>query len=306
MDDPITIQVEMEIDDELANELEESIAMTECANWVIRLARGEVEGDRPLLPVLTGYFTAPGEAREQWERLRVLEPRLPATPRFLPLAPQVWQTSYRQYYRAWQIGKLHLVPEWERESYHLPVDAVALYLDPGMAFGMCDHPTTRLCLMALSGYCERWHPSRGEMTVIDVGCGSGILTLAAAALGAVNPYGFDCDPVAIRVSQENATKNNLHEYVCFECRDIKAVFPGRTADVVLANQLGNLLLESAELLVRAVRPGGMLAISGILPEEVVRIETRYNSLCDIHGKRFTVHLSTQDNWHGITFLCDKL
>jgi ribosomal protein L11 methyltransferase len=298
----IVIQLEIEINNELAAELEDGIAAIEDCNWVMIQSMVAMDENQLSTPLLTGYFATQDEAREEWRRLRDRMPHLPSSPVFKLLRDEDWQTAYQRYYRAWQIGKLHLIPEWERDHRHIVTDDVAIYLDPGMAFGMCDHPTTRMCLMALNDYCEQCHDHVGEKSVIDVGCGSGILTLAAAKLGFNNPYGFDNDPIAVRVSRENAAKNNMVDRVRFELQDIAGVLPMRTADVILANQLSTVLMEGAELFLRAIRPGGMLTISGILPEELEMVKNHYQTIGKKEDLLFSCTILSQDNWRGIHYL----
>lgn len=146
--------------------------------------------------------------------------------------------------------RLWIVPSWET-----PPDpsAITLVLDPGRAFGTGSHPTTRLCLQWLDS-----HLQPGE-TVIDYGCGSGILAIAAMKLGAASAIGTDIDDDALATARDNARANAV------DCRFVPTRSPlGKPADVVVANILANPLKVLAPALARCTRPGGRIALSGIL------------------------------------------
>jgi ribosomal protein L11 methyltransferase len=156
---------------------------------------------------------------------------------------------------------LWIVPSWCE-----PIDASAvnIRLDPGLAFGTGSHPTTRLCLRWLTQ-----HLRRGE-TVLDYGCGSGILAIAAATLGAGRTAGIDVDPQAIAASRANAALNNV---------DVQFDLPGtpstRSYDVIVANILANPLCLLAPLLASRVRPGGAIVLSGILEAQADTVAAAY-------------------------------
>jgi ribosomal protein L11 methyltransferase len=215
---------------------------------------------------ILGIFGSETEARASWSDLW---PRLGSASvigelRTRELGASEWRDSYKKHFHAWQFGRLHWVPIWERQTYAVPVNDAVLWLDPGLAFGTGNHETTRLCVERLV---ERVALNQPIGTVIDAGCGSGILALSAAKLGFPCPLGFDNDPEAIRVSVENAAMNDLESSVHFHVGDLMTGFAAKQWDVVLANILANVLIESAEQLVRAVAPGGWLILSGILSAE---------------------------------------
>jgi ribosomal protein L11 methyltransferase len=156
------------------------------------------------------------------------------------------------------------VPEWERATFQLPEGHAVLWLDPGLAFGTGNHETTRLCVERLVQLAEERGTS-GQ--VMDAGCGSGILALSAAKLGYRDVVGFDNDPEAVRVSEENAALNGLDASVRFFRGDLLSGLAGVQAQVLLANILADVLMRFANQLVRAVAPGGVLVLSGILATE---------------------------------------
>ncbi|MEO5701081.1 MAG: 50S ribosomal protein L11 methyltransferase [Casimicrobiaceae bacterium] len=160
-------------------------------------------------------------------------------------------------------GPLWIVPSWAE-----PVDlsAVNLVLDPGLAFGTGSHPTTRLCL--------RWLVAArlAGCAVLDYGCGSGILAIAAARLGATAVTGIDIDPQAVLSSQANAARNGVPD-ATFATPG--ALPKGAAFDVVLANILANPLVLLAPVLARRVRPGGALLLSGVLVGQAAEVVAAY-------------------------------
>lgn len=151
--------------------------------------------------------------------------------------------------------RLWIVPSWHEAP---DPQAIVLVLDPGMAFGTGSHPTTRLCLELL----ER-EVSAGD-TVLDYGCGSGILAIAAARLGASDVVGVDIDPQALIAANDNAANNQVSARFVDAADKLPAT---GGFDIVVANILANPLRALAPALASLVRPGGRLALSGILAEQ---------------------------------------
>ena len=150
--------------------------------------------------------------------------------------------------------------------------SIILELDPGLAFGTGTHPTTALCLEWLDG------GIRGGERVLDYGCGSGILALAALKLGAAEATAFDIDPQALLATRENALKNGLAALVAIpgSAGEIKGLF-----DVVLANILAGPLTELAPSLARMTRTGGGLVLAGMLAPQAAEVAQAYRPWFDI-------------------------
>ena len=190
------------------------------------------------------------------------------SPVFRTMVDADWRDSYKQHFKAWQFGRLHWVPLWERETFQLPAGDEVLWLDPGMAFGTGNHETTRLVVERLAAYAAE----RGPVgRVIDAGCGSGILALSAARLGFTRIAAFDNDPVAVQVSEENATLNGLAQRVEFFTADLERGLAGRSAELVMANIQSDVLMRFARELRAAVAPGGRVVLSGILAVELEQV-----------------------------------
>ncbi len=220
---------------------------------------------------VVGLFTDEVEARAQWDEIARLVPEAEEAA-FQELADEDWKESYKLHFQAWRCGRLHWVPVWEREGYRVSAGDVAVWLDPGMAFGTGNHETTRLCCERLVEWAEN---APGDATIVDAGCGSGILAISAAALGFKNVRGFDNDAEAVRISDENAALNGLSDRLDFFAGDLNSGFAGGPADLVLANILGNILAEHVPQLTAAVNPGGQLVLSGILAVEVRTIQAAF-------------------------------
>jgi ribosomal protein L11 methyltransferase len=173
-----------------------------------------------------------------------------------------WVRRSQEQFRPVRISeRLWIVPTW-----HTPPDerAVNLFLDPGLAFGTGSHPTTRLCLLWIAD------AVKGGESVVDYGCGSGILAIAALKLGASRAIGIDIAPDAVAVARDNA-----------RCNGVDATFLeadnalGLSADLVVANILANPLKLLAPVLARVCVPGGRLALSGILAAQEAEIRDVY-------------------------------
>jgi ribosomal protein L11 methyltransferase len=158
-------------------------------------------------------------------------------------------------------SRLWIVPTW-----HSPPEpgAVNVVLDPGAAFGTGSHPTTRLCL----GWLER-HVRPGD-AVLDYGCGSGILGIAALMLGAGHATGVDVDPLALEAARYNSRRNHVQ----LDTRDASSELP-TDADITVANILANPLRMLAPLLASHTRIGGLVALSGILEEQAASVVEAY-------------------------------
>ncbi len=178
------------------------------------------------------------------------------------VADEDWVRTTQSEFQPVQVSpRLWVVPTW-----HTPLDptAINLIIDPGLAFGTGTHPTTRLCLDWLDANL------RGGETVLDYGCGSGILAIAAIKLGAARATGVDIDAAALLAARHNAMQNQVT--VRFEPPDHP--LPA-AADIVLANILANPLKLLAPLLARATRDGGRIVLSGILEHQSDEVRSAY-------------------------------
>ncbi|MDX1764997.1 MAG: 50S ribosomal protein L11 methyltransferase [bacterium] len=174
-----------------------------------------------------------------------------------------WVRESRRQLEPTKVGsRLWVVPTWHRAP---DLEGVVLFLDPGLAFGTGSHPTTRLCLQWLE---ENIH---GGETVLDYGCGSGILAIGALKLGAGAAIGIDNDPQALETSRANARLNNV-DLPCF----LPETAPYVDADLLLANILANPLRDLAPTLAASSAFGGRIVLSGILAGQEKGVEETYD------------------------------
>lgn len=182
----------------------------------------------------------------------------------IPISPRLW-----------------IVPTWHTPS---DPDAINIVLDPGLAFGTGSHPTTRLCL--------RWLDDNlcGGENVLDYGCGSGILAIAALKLGAAHAIGVDVDSQAVIASRDNAAANRVESAEFYLPDDFPDLSPGHQLqpgfDLVVANILTNPLRMLAPLLASATRPGGQIVLSGILEEQAQEVMNIYQQWFDLDAPVF--------------------
>lgn len=167
-----------------------------------------------------------------------------------------WSNAWKKYYHPVRVGE-HLVvcPSWEK--YEKQPKDVVVTLNPGMAFGTGTHDTTRLCMEFLEKYITP------ESSVLDVGCGSGILAVTAALLGAGKIKGCDIDEVAVKVAGENAALNGVEEQILFHKGDLTSQVEGQF-DVICANIVADVIIRLCEDVGKYLKQGGIFIASGII------------------------------------------
>lgn len=181
-----------------------------------------------------------------------------------------WEREWMDNFHPMKFGeRLWICPSWREVP---EPDAVNVMLDPGLAFGTGTHPTTALCLEWLDGL-----DLKGK-TVVDFGCGSGILSLAALKLGAKEVIGIDIDPQALQASKENAIRNGVEDRLSLYLPDNQ---PDIQAEVVVANILAGPLRELAPIITEYIAENGLLALSGILEEQAVGLVDVYGQWCQM-------------------------
>lgn len=204
-----------------------------------------------------------------------------------------WATAWQKYYHAMRIGKKIMVcPQWEEEECETNEGDIKLILNPGMAFGTGTHETTKLCMEHLEKYIQP-----GD-NVLDVGCGSGILTITSMLLGAKSAKGIDIDPIAVKVAGENAALNNIDTPSCnFIYGDLTEKISG-DYDVICANIVADVIIKLCENITDFMHNGSILLCSGIIDsrkEEVIEA---------IEKAGLNINEINQDNsWLAI--VCEK-
>jgi ribosomal protein L11 methyltransferase len=260
------------------------------------------------------YLPADGELEETRQKideslfyLSMIQP-LPA-PVYTPLADQNWMKAWKERYQPIPIGKkLIIVPAWLESP---DVSRISIKIDPGMAFGTGTHPTTQLCLALIERWFDRERRTtnhgtsevhRLSSTIIDVGCGSGILSIGALKLGASFALGVDIDEASVKASRENADANAIARKrfaiglgSVTEIRDGKFLI--KQASLVLVNILAPVIIRLFGMgLADLVAPGGGLVLSGILAEQAGSVQ----SAAQEHGMKFIEKYQMGD-WVALTF-----
>ena len=267
----VTIRVNREAEEVVSNLLIElgsqGVAIADSADYVGQEDRyGEIfpEVEQNDTVAITAYYPDTLDLAEVTsalkERLAELEGMgLLASPAKLSsqtLDEEDWAENWKKYYEPTRITHdLTIVPSWT--DYEPTTGEKVIRLDPGMAFGTGTHPTTKMSLFALS------QVLRGGETVLDVGTGSGVLSIASSLLGAKEIYAYDLDEVAVRVAQENIDLNSNTDNIHVSANDLLNGIT-QEADVIVANILADILVNLVEDAYRLVKDKGYLIMSGII------------------------------------------
>jgi ribosomal protein L11 methyltransferase len=188
-------------------------------------------------------------------------------PQYTIIKEEDWAEAWKVHYHPLRIGKHLLVRPLWIEINPEPYDIV-ISLDPGMAFGTGTHPTTQLCLEAIEDL------TQPDQEILDLGCGSGILSIAAAKLGAQQIVGLDIDPIAVEATLENAEANGVADKIVAEEGSLENIITSaRQFDFIVVNILAKIILKMTENnLGDTVRPGGIAIFSGIIDTQVEDVE----------------------------------
>jgi ribosomal protein L11 methyltransferase len=204
-----------------------------------------------------------------------------------------WMEAWKEHYHPIPIGrKLLILPAWIENPNQ---GRIPIRIELGMAFGTGTHPTTQLCLELVEGFINQSNDTSG-LRVIDIGCGSGILSIAALQLGAEKALGVDIDPEAIQASRDNAAINDITSQLELGVGSVKEIksanFSIQRAQLVLANILAPVLVQLLNQgLGELVLPNGWLVLSGILFEQSPEVE----SALEVHGYRL-IRKSQMGDW----------
>lgn len=198
-----------------------------------------------------------------------------------------WESAWKQYFKPVHVtDRIVVKPEWE--EYSPQEGEIVIEIDPGMAFGTGTHETTSMCINQIEKNLKS-----GD-TVIDIGCGSGILSMAAVLLGAQRATGVDLDPVAVRVALENVELNNLQDKIEILHGNLTDVIREK-ADIVVANIMADIILILLEDVRAFIKDDGLFISSGIIQEKRAAVEAR------LLEKNFSiVEVETKGEWCAIT------
>ena len=240
-------------------------------------------GETPVWPQaqVTALFDANVDRHGLFDALQLLIPWLtPGKIEVREVADADWTRAWMDQFKPMQFGRRTFIYPWNIEP-PADADAVIVRLDPGLAFGTGTHATTALCLQWLDGL------ELAGKTVVDFGCGSGILAIAALKLGAARAIGIDNDPQALIASRDNAERNGVADRLeLFPPEDA----PHAQADVVVANILASALVALESELAALAAPGAPIALSGILVGQEEEVVDAYRPHFD------ALEVATQEDW----------
>ena len=241
-------------------------------------------GETPLWDdlTLTALFDASADRAGLLHVLGELVPELdPARVRFRDVEDQDWTRVWMEDFHPMRFGRRLWIYPWNVEPPADGSERAVVRLDPGLAFGTGTHPTTALCLEWLDAQ------DLAGRSVLDYGCGSGVLALAALQLGAAHVTGIDNDPQALAASRDNAERNGVGDRLSLLAPED---FTDTPADVLVANILAGPLAELAPRFARCTRPGAPIALSGILAGQEHELLQRYAADFD------DLRIDTRDDW----------
>jgi ribosomal protein L11 methyltransferase len=290
------LEVSLTVNGELAEAVADVLARFApngvTTEQAVDFVNDEDEGT-PIGPItVRAYLPADDRLEETRQKLEeslyylgTIQP-LPA-PVFTPIADRNWMEAWKERYHPIPIGKkLIIVPAWLESP---DASRISIKIDPGMAFGTGTHPTTQLCLELIEEYFDQLPTAnRQSLTVIDIGCGSGILSIGALKLGAKFALGVDIDEASVKASRENADANDIApERFAIGLGSVTEILEGKfqvqKAPLVLANILAPIIIRLFGMcLADLVAPGGTLILSGILAEQAESVQ----SVAQEHGSKF--------------------
>ena len=289
------LEISVTTDGEAAEAVSEYLLPFAYANSVVIEQRGDPDSADPMAleSDVTVKIYVPGDEdtpalRKKIEQslyfMQRLYSAIPA-PEFRILEDEDWANAWRKNYQPFRLGKrIWIQPSWLEVTDNRPDDIVIL-MDPGMAFGTGLHPTTQMCIQALE------ESIRPGYNVLDVGSGSGILSIAAAKLGAKDVLAFDLDRMAVEATTENALANNVHQQISI----YQGSLPANTRqkwDIVVVNILAPVIISllREQKLLEFLSPTGELILSGIIEDQYEDVYSAVNAV----GGEVNNKLTTRD------------
>ncbi len=248
----------------------------------------EILGKDRTTASVSGFVPSSEDILPVLEQLKLLLP-VNAKTEVISVEQSDWANNWKKYYKPVRVGKnIVIKPSWEQ--YDKKETDVIVELDPGMAFGTGTHETTRLCLLLLEKYMQI------GSRVLDVGTGSGILSIAARKLGASSVFAYDIDPVAVRVARDNVEINDVSNITCGVSDLLSDIDRSAAYDFVCANIVADILIRMAPDIGAVMCKGGLIITSGIVQGKCIEVK----ETMERYGFT-TIHTETENDWVAYVF-----
>ena len=286
-DAPLDLKISVQIPEDYVDALESYFYECDPNPWVL------IQKTAADPYYLSGYFNQEEECTQAIDALKKNFPELELTFDKEKLIATEWQNAYKQYVKPWNDRSLHWVPLWAKDNYSVPEGGISVYVDAGMAFGTGCHETTQLCASRLLDFYLSDSP-KGSITMVDAGCGSGILALSARALGFQSIRGFDNDPDAIQVCHDLLKHNPTLSPIEFSVDDLISGLPEDSVDFLMANIQTNILIPFADPIIKSLHPSAHLILSGILTKELEALKLHYLETFNRLRPNSTIHIDSRE------------
>lgn len=289
------LKVECKLDRLKIRIVENILYEISATNWVIITNRNTKESK------LQGNFIDSNLATEEINKLQNL------LGENLPIFNEThleddWMEAYKLHFKPWHYKNFKFVPSWEKEISNFENSNLIISIDPGMAFGTGTHETTRLCLEFLIDQYSSPQEISPNLSLIDIGCGSGILAITAAKLGFKKILGIDNDSDAVENALLNAKKNSLFDSISFKQIELAKVTNSHYQCVIANIQADVLLLNSSVIINLLCNQNSSLILSGILNYEVAHVIKAYQKDLTTHGLNCKVVEKSLGEWSALLFL----
>jgi ribosomal protein L11 methyltransferase len=289
------LKVECKLDRSKIRIVENILYEFSPTNWVIITNRNTKES------MLQGNFIDKNVATVEINKLQNL------LGENLPISSETnleddWKEAYKLHFKPWHYKDFKFVPSWEKGISNIESSNLVVSIDPGMAFGTGTHETTRLCLELLIDQYSLTNEIRPNLSLIDIGCGSGILAITAAKLGFQKILGIDNDSDAIENAVLNSKKNSLSNSIIFKQIELAKV-TNSDYQCVIANIQADVLLLNSSVIINLLRQqNSVLILSGILNYEVAHVVKAYQKDLTTRGLNCKVVEKSLGEWSALLFL----
>ncbi len=272
-------------------QLDELLYELAPSNWVHTIKSQTGDGQ------LDGYFEDLKIANSSISSLHEFSPAsIPFSFTILEIEEEDWVNSYKKHFHAWEFKGIHIIPVWQKGIHKIDNEKKALYLDPSMAFGTGNHETTKMCVESLITLKQSYEEK--ICSLLDVGCGSGILTLLGDVLSININLGIDTDSNSIKVAYDNLLLNNLNTPE-FQVKGIEELELTRLYDVVIANIQADILCANVTKLYSCIAESGHLILSGILKTEVDEVQKVFVSQANSFRSKIRFKKRHLNEWSTI-------